>query len=186
MDEKRIKILIERYFEAETTSEEEDRIIRFFRNSSRLPQDLEQLRPMFEGISRQEKEKTNKLFEEKTSALIDGLFANDTKSRFLKRVYMATGVAAAIIAGILFFSIWRYSGSDQNRYIVMDTYSDPQQGYEAAKAILGYVSANYSVGLSQLNNIPYYPEEALHLFRALEMYNKGLSKLEVITNINIK
>jgi hypothetical protein len=186
MEIKKIEILLGKYFEAQTTSEEEDHIIKFFRNNSKLPHDLEQLRPMFEGLSLQGREQPDEGFKRGVCEALDELQTYNAKSRYLRKTYLVAGIAAAIVAGLLYIGVWSSTEVGQDEYYVADTYSDPQQGYEAAKAIMGYVSANYNKGLSQLQSIPSYSDETLALFKALEMYNKGLSKMEVITNINIK
>lgn len=186
MDTKDVEILLEKYFEAGTTAEEEDKILSFFRNNRNLPEYLEKLRPMFEGIYQHRKEPSEKKFEKEISEMIDNLHRISIKNRFTKKVWLTAGVAAAIVAGFIYVSIWRSVERNVSGYIVADTYSDPQQGYEAAKKIIGYVSTNYNKGLQQLNNVPAYPEQTESLFKALKVYDKGFNKLEVITNINIK
>lgn len=186
MDIKDIEILLEKYFEAETTAEDEEKILRFFRNSGELPENLEKLRPMFEGIYIQREEKPDRKFEKDISAMVDSLNKERFKHRYGTKLWLAAGIAAAIVAGLIYMNIWRIPDHHLDGNLIADTYSDPQKGYEAAKAIMDYVSYNYNKGLEQLNKVPPYPEETQSLIKALETYNKGFNKLEVITNINIK
>lgn len=186
MNTDEIKLLLEKYFEAKTTAEEEGKIFSFFRNSGKLPQDLEKMRPMFEGISSQDKDAPDEKFLTGASAMIDDLNAKSTKSRFIKKTYLITGVAAAIIAGLIYFNLWSDPNDSPNESLYADTYSDPQQGYQAAITAISYVSSKYNQGLGQLNYIPSYREETNSLVKALEVYNRGLNRLEVITNIKLK
>jgi len=96
MEFKDLQILLDKYFDGESTLEEEMQIKRFFKEQSNLPDELKRTKAMFDFF---QKESSNKLEKELN-------FIKETQktkpAKIQRIVYLITSIAASIL---LFFSV---------------------------------------------------------------------------------
>ena len=149
MKEQRIAALLEKYWQAETTVEEERELAAYFRGPA-VPVEWETYREVF-GFFAAEAE------------VVPG---EDLGQRILRavrprRLGMAWWAAAAVIVlvvGLVNLSqpekgpvVEGGAGKEQQVYVVKDTYDDPQQALAAVQKALLTVSKNLNKGIRPLN-----------------------------------
>ena len=116
MENYNIKELVDRFLQAETTLEEEERLYEFFQKDT-LPEDLMQYKEMFMAYSvlRYDKNSLHKGEEVDQSAVVsienDG--NSDKSGKGKKRIFslykkICIGIAASLLIGVLGFSAYRH------------------------------------------------------------------------------
>jgi len=179
MESQRIKILLNRYFEAESTRDEENELINYF-NSGEVEDELKSYIPMFMGLKEMTQEDDPALADE----LMDFIMENEgrQKSKTLWRWQIMTGVAASILLGLLAVNFY----SHDNQWD--DTFSNPQQAYMEANKTLLLVAEKYNKGLAYLQPLNKVEDAATPLYSGMKTLNKGMEEYENIGNLktNIK
>lgn len=116
MENYNIRELVDRFLQAETTLEEEERLYEFFQKDT-LPEDLIQYKEMFMAYSvlRYDKNSSHKGEEVDQSAVVsienDG--NSDKSGKGKKRIFslykkIGIGIAASLLIGVLGFSAYRH------------------------------------------------------------------------------
>ncbi len=116
MENYNIRELVDRFLQAETTLEEEERLYEFFQKDI-LPEDLMQYKEMFMAYSvlRYDKDSSHKGEEVDQSAVVsienDG--NSDKSGKVKKRIFslykkIGIGIAASLLIGVLGFSAYRH------------------------------------------------------------------------------
>jgi hypothetical protein len=141
MNTRDIKILLDRYYEGETTLEEE-KILRDFFNGDEVPVDLAEHKPLFVWTSEErtsETEMTIHLPEEEGKVI----------SLFRKRpaLYWITGIAATFLLLAGYFSLLQ---PDRNNRLKQE---ENRMAYEQTKDALMLLSANLNTGLDQVQKL---------------------------------
>ncbi len=104
----KIEELVDRYFEGETSCEEERELRRFF-NNERVPEHLEAYRPLFAYI-----EQEVKAYREERN------HTAKATSRFRRFNYIISGVAAVVLLLIGIAGINRYLHDTPGNYVIID------------------------------------------------------------------
>ncbi|NJK87043.1 MAG: hypothetical protein HC906_14765 [Bacteroidales bacterium] len=132
MDYKLIKTLTEKFYNGETSEEEEKLLHDFFSNNA-VPEEFETDRQLFASLV---KMKVETYPEETLRKDVELLIEEEWKSETRMRFYAAAKWAAAVVAvAILVFSLIYKKPSG-----LKDTYSNPYEAYLATKEILLQVS----------------------------------------------
>ena len=100
MDYNKIKILLEKYWNCETTLEEES-ILQEYLSGSDIPEDLKEISPLFQYYKSQRGVKVSEGFEER---VINKIESKEKKGK-QKYLHIFYKVAAAVIL-ILFFVVY--------------------------------------------------------------------------------
>lgn len=157
MDYKYIEQLIERYFQCETTLQEEQILRAFFaQNEQELPQPLQQYKPLFSAMETEDVLGDD--FDERLLALT--VEADEPKQVTVKARTISMGErlrplfrAAAIVAIVLtlgnamnitFRQDDSQNGDDINYADYKDTYDDPAMAYDKIEDALQLISDGYS------------------------------------------
>lgn len=151
MNPEEIKHLLQKYFDGDTTLEEEISLKNFFRGGD-IPEELNVEKEIFRHfILSAEIPEPSADFEEKIFSAIGRDDGNTAQSVRRRRLYMTlTGAAAGFL--ILAASYFFFTGRQEPR----DTYSDPELAYAETMKILIDVSARLNKGtesLAQLNSL---------------------------------
>jgi hypothetical protein len=153
-----IRELIEKYFEGNTTLDEESLLKDFFRQG-KVPPDLAIYADLFIYYSDSAKDEiSDPDFEQNFLAEINENrdFSIPVKSR---RLYYITGLAATFIILCGLFFTFRYDIlKNPGHQRLKDTYSNPEQAYTAAKKALLMVSLNMNTGLDQVQKFNSFQE----------------------------
>lgn len=104
----KIEELVDRYFEGETSCEEERELRRFF-NNERVPEHLEAYRPLFAYI-----EQEAKAYREERN------HTAKATSRFRRINYIISGVAAVVLLLIGIAGINKYLHDTPVNYVIID------------------------------------------------------------------
>ena len=148
MDYKYIEQLLERYWECETTVEEE-RLLHDFFQQENLPEHLKRFRPLFEYETSEQNVGLGEDFDEKILSKIDEpvVKARHNTLRYrLRPFYRAAAVVAIVFTlGLAAQHSFKNDGGDQsepnyNYATYKDTYTDPQVAYEHVSSALKSVS----------------------------------------------
>ncbi len=135
MDYHKINELLEKYYEGETTLDEETYIKEYFANTDLSKEHLSQ-KQMFQYFNT-EKQNNKPQFDVNTelTSLMEKQWQTETKIRFNRTLKWVSSVAALFILSI---SIYNYY--DKPAFVLKDTYSDSEQAYNETKRVLIYVS----------------------------------------------
>jgi len=169
--------LLQKYFEAETTLDEENELINYF-SSGEVADELKSYVPMFTG----QKEVSGIENKDIGEDLMNYILESEHKEKLRYRVMwqIVTGVAAAVIMVLLAVNYY----SNQNHW--KDTYSNPDQAYAEACKTLEFVAGKYNKGMEQLKPIGTIEDVTSPFYSGMKVLDKGFKKLESIENLNKK
>ncbi len=166
-----VKHLLQRYFEGETTVQEERELETYF-NSDDVADELKEYSGLFCGISELAKAAGEDTIEEDVMEFIT---MNDRvkkpKQRWLWQ--SISGIAASVIivvGGFLFYQ--------QQEEHFADTFDDPEVAYAYAEQTLSFVSAKYNQGLAALSNFEKLQTAAEPLQQGVRPINEYLDMIE--------
>lgn len=177
MELQRIKILLQRYFEAETTVDEENELITYF-SSEEVDESLKMYVPLFSGIKELSAERDFALEDELMDHILESEHREKLKYRFMWQ--WVTGIAAAVIIALLAVNFFG------NRNQWKDTFTDPNQAYAEATKTLQFVAGKYNRGLAQLRPIQKVEKAMDPLNSGMNMLNKGFVQLNDVKKLNQK
>ena len=183
MDLKEIKALLEKYYNGETSLEEE-KILKEYFSKDRVDPELIADKDIFmyqiqeddqlqdiPDISDQIWYKLNKTDSYKVK--------NNNKIAYL---FLRIAASAILLFG-LYFVVKDQVFSSKNNMVITDTYNDPEEAYKQAKETLLYVSAMLNTGTNHLEPIQKINEGTQKLY-TLSSFNNGLKELEPISKYN--
>jgi len=158
MDLNRIEQLLEKYWECETTLEEEKELKTFFKGSD-VPEHLKSYVPMFQYYTEEKRSgQLNDVFDKDLVAKIKGLNQGNgqSQSRVVKLFYDMGKVAAVILVVITagYFVKQEYmEKKDSGKPYLSDTFEDPQKAFEETKKALKMISTNFNKGRKEVRKL---------------------------------
>lgn len=175
MESQKIHILLHKYFEAESTLEEEMELIAYF-NSGKVDEEFKSYVPLFAGLKELSANENEQLGDDLMNYILESENTDKLKYRWMWQI--VSGVAAAGI--LVMLAVNFYSPKSQWN----DTFSDPQLAYAEANKTLEFVAGKYNKGLAQLKPIGKIEEAAAPFYSGMETWNRGMEQLEDIENLN--
>ncbi len=143
-----VEELIDKYFEGETTCEEEKQLRHFFTQGI-VPEHLQVYRPLFGFL-----EIENHLYHGSPTPDLTTHTMTVTKDRSMRRrvLYILSGVAAGLILLLGIAGIHRHWGNSPDTYVIIDgkQYSDPELARQQALAAFQNVSLSEDEVFSSL------------------------------------
>jgi hypothetical protein len=176
MELKEIKRLLDKYYDGDTSLEEEHLLRDFFRNSE-VPEDMFIDKELFVQMEReQNKIPENKELTHSLHQIIDLQVKRENKIKRLNLFYKVSSVAAGIAIIVI-----SYLAVVQNnkKTLENDTYQDPKVAYEQVKRTLLYISQNLNHGTETLNQVSRINEGMME-FSTFSSFSSGLKDLELI------
>lgn len=154
-----VKILLQRYFDGESTDADE-RMLEAYFQSGEVAAEVAEYAEFFGGISELANLADDPTIEED---VMDYILEHEhrEKTRYRSMWKVVTGIAASVIivlAGFLFYQ--------EQKKPFDDTFNNPDEAYAYATKTLEFVSGKYNKGLAQLSNF-----EMLH--KASDPITKG-------------
>ena len=177
MESQKIHILLQKYFDAETTIDEENELITYF-TSGEVDENLKTYVPMFSGIKELSAEEDANLSEDLMNYILESEHKEKLRYRWMWQI--VTGIAAAVIVALLAVNFYG------NRNDYKDTFSDPHQAYAEAYKTLEFVSGKYNKGLAQLRPMKKMESAVNPLNSGMKILNKGFGQMKEIGTLNKK
>jgi hypothetical protein len=165
METKEVGVLLQRYFEGESTLEE-DRALEAYFSGGNVAPELLGYAEFFGGLNELAQSRSETGFEEE---IMDFILEqeNKEKNRYRGLWSTVTGIAASVI--IILGSLLIY---EQKQNTFKDTYSDPNEAYVEATKTLRYISGKYNSGLAQLSKTKQF-NQALAELRKVDVINQA-------------
>ena len=150
MDYNKIKILLEKYWNCETTLEEES-LLQDYLSGADIPEDLKEFTPLFQYYKTQRAEKVSEDFEDRVLNEIESK-QKKGKRRHLHIYYKA---AAAVILILFFVTIHQrfIDVREKASVVVQDTFEDPEKALEETKKALLLVSEKWNKGKDNISKL---------------------------------
>ena len=143
METSKIKDLLQKYFEGQTSQNDEKLIESYFRSGDVDPE-LQEYKSFFDGLDELSGNGRNLQLE---SEIMDFILESEhkEKTRYRWLWQTVTGVAAAVIIVLGGFLFW------QQQQKPVDTFKNPQEAYVYAEKTLQFVSEKYNKGFASLS-----------------------------------
>ena len=174
MESQKINILLQKYFDAETTIDEENELITYF-TSGEVDENLKMYVPMFSGMKELSADEDSALGEDLMNFILESEHKEKLRYRWMWQI--VTGVAASVILVMLAVNFY----GSQNQW--KDTFSDPKQAYSEASKTLDFVAGKYNKGLAQLRPIGRIESATDPYYSGMKKLNKGFEQMK---NLNEK
>lgn len=153
MDSKRIEELLKKYWECETSLEEEQELRTYFSGSA-IPEQYKDAAPLFRYFN-----------DTKKKSLEDSGFENEVmnavtpkKGRVLRLVQNSMRIAAGIVVLMVAFVFIRKEIRKTTPQEIVDTYEDPQLAFEETKKALLIISKGIGQAESEAKKINLFNE----------------------------
>ncbi|MFY9152433.1 MAG: hypothetical protein WAO52_10480 [Prolixibacteraceae bacterium] len=175
MESQKIHTLLQKYFEAETTLDEENELITYF-NSGNVAEDLNRYTSLFSGLKELNAEEDPELGDELMNFILESEHKEKLRYRWMWQI--VTGVAASVI--LVMLAVNFYSTDNQWN----DTYKDPEQAYAEATKTLNFVAGKYNHAMAQLRPIGKIEQAVDPLNSGMNVLHKGFEKLNEVDELN--
>ena len=177
MESQKIHILLQKYFDAETTIDEENELITYF-TSGEVDENLKMYVPLFSGIKELSADEDLDLGDDLMNYILESEHKEKLRYRWMWQI--VTGVAASVI--LVMLAVNFYSSQSQWK----DTFSDPQQAYSEASKTLEFVAGKYNKGLAQLRPIGRIESATDPYISGMKKLNKGFEQMKEVKKLNEK
>jgi hypothetical protein len=150
MDSKRIEQLLEKYWNAETSLEEEQELHRLFQGRD-VPENLKETAALFRYFAEERSRSLNENFDADVTKKIRQRQGTKTVSmtNWFQMARVAAGVAVVVAAIYLIGHEVRKSSPNE----ITDTESDPKLAFEQTKKALMMISKNFHKAQSEASKI---------------------------------
>lgn len=145
MELDRIEILLEKYFEGETSIAEENELKAYF-SSADVAQHLEHYKAMFGYFSSAKEQK----FDQQIPL----------KSKKLQVAWLSVAASVVILLGMFTFYNRNISQSED-----LGTYNDPEKAFEETQKALNLLSKNVNVGVESMQYVNEYQQSKNLIFK---------------------
>jgi len=177
MESQKINILLQKYFDAETTLDEENELITYF-NSDEVVAELRPYIAMFSGLKNLSESENQDLGDDLMNYILESEHKEKLKYRWMWQI--VTGVAASVILVMLAVNFY----SSQNQW--KDTFTNPDQAYAEASKTLDFVAGKYNKGLAQLKPIGKIESAVSPFNSGMNTLNKGFRQMKEVETLNKK
>jgi hypothetical protein len=150
MDYNKIEALIEKYFQGETNSTEENELRNYFSSPNVLPH-LEQYKPLFGYFSLAKEEE----FKPEIPLPL--------KSRDKKRTVAWLSIAASVVVliGIGMFAFFNNTSKNED----LGTYNDPEVAFKETQKALALLSNQVNIGIESVHYVEEYQNSKNLIFK---------------------
>jgi len=147
MELRTIELLLDKYFDAATTTAEENQLKEYFASPVVAPH-LQQYRPMFGYFARESAQEFDKPLPLKT------------KKHYAK--WMSLAASLVLMMGMfLYFNNSQPAAQDND----LGTYDDPEVAFRETQKALNMVSKNVNIGVNSINYVGEYEKSRKTIFK---------------------
>jgi hypothetical protein len=157
MDSRQVEELLRKYWDCETTLEEEQQLRTYF-NGNQIPESLKDAASLFQYFENQKLKKVSGLgFEDqvvsqlKRTALHDG-------GKIRRMVYATMRIAAGVAVLLAAIYVVRLEIRKEDPVAMDDTYETPEQAFEETKKALMMISRGFGRAEQQVKKINVFNE----------------------------
>lgn len=176
METEVIKYKLQKFFEGESSLEDEQILHNYFRSDLVDPQ-LLMYRTLFTGLEKMTKTEPHASGERLMDFIIE--YEQREKIRYRRFWQIVTAMAAALLIALLVVPPTDRSGWK-------DTYTDPDQAYTAAVNTLQFVAGKYQEGIARLQPVQKLNQAYKPMTKSLDLLNKGFQEMQKFENLNEK
>jgi len=144
-----IEILLEKYFEGETSIAEEKELKDYFASSD-VAQHLEQYKPLFGYFSQAKQEQYKAVIPLKT-----------TKRNIASWISIAAAVV--VLLGVGTFTFMNYNGDTKSKEF--GTYDDPEVAFRETQKALALISEHVNTGIESVGYMNEYEQSKNKIFK---------------------
>lgn len=142
MKKEEIENILARFYEGQTSEEEEETLRRFFLAADNLPDDLQAERDLF--LSMRGNSKEDILVPEELEETLEALI--DRKVSVLRRHWLRWGSIAASFLLLVSLGVLLSAPGQEPK----DTFTDPEDAHRALQAIFTEMSQTWGEGMAQI------------------------------------
>jgi hypothetical protein len=156
MDSKKLEELLKKYWDCETSLEEEAQLREYFRSDS-IPEHLKETAVLFRYFEEQKAQSLDPRFDK---GLVAGLkkTAPVGGGRLVRLVYNSMKIAAGIAVLLMATYFVRQEIRKDDPVAIEDTYDDPQRAFEETKKALLMISKGFGTAEQQAKRINMFNE----------------------------
>ena len=154
MDSNRIENLLSKYWNCETSLEEEQQLREYFKGGD-IPEQWKETAALFRYFEENKKKTLNDVAFD--AAIMQNV-EPQKKGKLVKLFYNSMRIAAGI--AVLVMAVWfvRKEVRDTTPQVVVDTYDDPQLAFEETKKALLMISKSFGTAESQAKKLNMFNE----------------------------
>jgi hypothetical protein len=156
MDSKRIEELVNKYWNCETSLEEEQQLREYFRGTNDIPEQWKETASLFRYFAENKKKSVSDVsFDGRVMAAV----RVPRKGKMVKLFHNSMRIAAGIT--VLLAAIWfvhKEVGSSTSQETAVDTYDDPKLAFEETKKALMMISKSFGRAEEETKKINLFNE----------------------------
>jgi hypothetical protein len=156
MDSKQLEDLLKKYWECETSLEEEALLREYF-SGNEVPENLRETAALFRYFDEQKKKSVDVQFEKTVVSRIEQV-SRAGKGKVVKLFNNALRIAAGVTVLMLAIYFVRQEIRKNEPVATEDTYSDPQKAFEETKKALLMISKGFGSAEQQAKKINVFNE----------------------------
>jgi hypothetical protein len=179
MEKEAIKILVQKYFDGDSSLKEEEQLINYFTSPEVDESHLEH-KSFFLSIKELSERQKQAHFEDEMNHLILKKEYEEKDNRRWIRMTIRS-VAAAFLILLAGFLVFR---SQDNSF--KDSFDDPQIAYAYAEETLEYMASKYQKGIQPLNQLGKIQEATSSYNKNIGRINNGFSEINRINKYQLK
>lgn len=184
MDLKKAEVLIEKYYNGETSPEEELQLREFFRTAENIPEHLMPEKELFSlYLKAADEEVPIHGYIKNLERVIDSRSVTSPGTR-KSIIYRISGIAAGIALLLTsYFLLVNKPFTDDRRQALKDTYENPQLAYEETQKVLLYISQKMNKGTAPLSNVSKLNKPVQNI-QNLKKLKTGMNQLQMLNLLN--
>lgn len=153
-----IRELVEKYWNGDTSLEEEE-LLRQYMNRDDVPADLKKEAALFRYYQTQTRFRNlDAQFDQRLTRQIQRKEAPQWWTRYRSVIRVAAAVAVIVVAGVLLKEEWSDTAPTAAVELVEDTYEDPRLAYEQTKEALLLLSTYMNEGTQHMEKLESFSE----------------------------
>lgn len=171
-----VKQLLEKYFEAQTSINEEQQLRDYFLSGNNIDEDLLPYVCLFEELATLKHIEGEETIED---SVMEYILRNErqTSRKHFRQMWVAVSGIAAMFLVIIGISLFY-----KQKQPYKDTFSNPQEAVAYAESALQYVSSKYNKGLTELHQFDKLKEAVKPLEEGMNNVSQGINTAFTISN----
>lgn len=181
MDLNKLNILLEKFYNGQTSEYEEEQLKKFFRKEN-VPKQYEQDKAYFDFLDKSTMQpKLSANFFDSLEQKLEGKPKGKTIFMLFSKKTLAIAASIAVLVFLSVFSVTYFKSEKKAQFA--DTYEDPREAYEATKKALLLISETMNKGTKKLKPLNKL-EKNVKQVEKLKSFNKEVERLENLQKLD--